>query len=74
VSTKKLEHRISNSFRENSYFDEQSRDQIVKELRVRAERFCERASREEIQEATRVVRSLLAARGLLPEQASKKIN
>jgi hypothetical protein len=38
------------------------------------EGFCERASREEIQEATRVVRSLLAARGLLPEQASKKIN
>ena len=27
----------------------------VKELRIRIERFCERATREEIQEATRVV-------------------
>ena len=74
MSTNKLEHRISDSFRDDSYFGEQSREQIIMELRVRVERFCERASREEIQEATRVVRSLLAASGLLPEQASKKIN
>jgi hypothetical protein len=45
---------------------------MVKELRVRVERFKERATREQIQEATRMVQSLLAARGLLPEQASKR--
>jgi hypothetical protein len=74
VSAKKSEHRIADSFREDSYFDAESREQIVKELRLRVERFCERASREQIQEATLVIRSLLAARGLLPEQASKRIN
>jgi hypothetical protein len=74
VSAKKVEHKISDSFSEDSYFGAESREQIVKDLQVRIERFCERASSEEIQEATLVVRSLLAARGLLPEQASKKIN
>ena len=74
MSTKKMEYRISDSFRDDSYFGEQSREQLAKELRLRVELFCERASREEIQEATLVVRSLLAARGLLPENASKKIN
>jgi hypothetical protein len=74
VSAKKSGHRISDSFREDSYFGAKLPEQIVKDLRFRIERFCERTSREEIQEATRVVRSLLAARGLLPEQASKKIN
>ena len=53
---------------------------LAAELRERTgddgavERFHERATRQQIQEATRVVQSLLAARGLLPEQASKKIN
>jgi hypothetical protein len=74
VSDKKSERRIPDSFREDSYFGDESREEIVKELRLRVERFCERASREKVQEATRVVGSLLAARGLLPEQASKKIN
>jgi hypothetical protein len=37
---------------------------MLKELRVRVERFYERATREQIQEATRVVQSLLAVRGL----------
>ena len=47
---------------------------MLNELRARVERFYQRATREQIQEATRVVQSLLAAKGLLPEQASKKIN
>ena len=74
MSDKKPEHRISDSFRDDSYFGGESREQVLKELRVRVERFYERATREQIQEATRVVQSILAARGLLPEQASKKIN
>ena len=71
---KKSEHIISDSFRDKSYFGGESREQMVKELRVRFQRFYERATREQIQEATRVVRSFWAARGLLPEQASKNIN
>lgn len=74
MSDKKSEHSISDSFKDDSYFGGESREQMLKELRVRVEQFYERATREQIQEATRVVRSLLAARGLLPEQASKKIN
>ena len=74
MSDKKSEHRIPDSFRDDSYFGRESREQMLKELRVRVERFCERATREEIREATREVESLLAARGLLPEKASKKIN
>jgi hypothetical protein len=74
VSAKKSQQRISDWFGEESYFGAESREEIVKDLGLRIERFCERASSEEIQEAMRVVRSLLAARGLLPEQASKKIN
>ena len=74
MSDKKSEHRISDSFRDDSYFGGESREQMLKELRVRVERFYERATREQIQEATRLVQCLLAARGLLPEQASKRIN
>jgi hypothetical protein len=72
VSDKKSEQGISDSFRDDSYFGGKSREQMLNELRVRIERFYERATREQIQEATRVVQSLLAARGLLPEQASKR--
>jgi len=72
VSDKKSEHRISDSFRDDSYFGGESREQTLKELRVRVERFVERATREQIQEATRMVLSPWAARGLLSEQASKK--
>jgi hypothetical protein len=74
VSDKKSEHRIPDSFRDDSYFGGESREQMLKELRVRIEQFYERATREQIQEATRVVQSLLAVPGLLAEQASKKIN
>lgn len=74
MSDKKSEHRISDSFRDGSYFGGESREQALEELRGRVERFYERATREQIKEATRVVRSFLAARGLLPEQASKKIS
>ena len=74
MSDKKSEHRISDLFKDDSYFGGESREQMLKELRVRVERFCKRATREKIQKATRDVQSLLAARGLLPEQASKKIN
>ena len=74
MSDKKSEQRISDSYRDESYFGGESREQIMNELRARVERFYQRATREQIQEATRVVQSLLAAKGLLPEQASKKIN
>ena len=74
MSDKKSEHRISDSFRDDSYFGGESREQMLKELRVSVERFYERATREQIQEATRMDQSLLAARGLLPEQASKRIS
>ncbi len=74
MSDKKSEHRTSDSFKDDLYFGDESREQMLEELRVRVERFCKRATREQIQEATRVVRSLLGAGGLLPEQASKKIN
>ncbi len=62
------------SFTSESFSAAGLREQVVKELRVRIERFCEQASPEEIIELTRIVRSLLAARGLLPEQTSKRIN
>jgi len=74
VSDKKSEDRTSDSFKDDLHFGDESQEQMLEELRVRVERFCKRATREQIQEATRVVQSLLAARGLLPEQASKKIN
>ena len=74
MSDKKSEHRISDSFRDDSYFGGESRELMLKDLRVSVERFYERATREQIQEATRMVQSLLAARGLLPEQASKRIS
>jgi len=74
VSDKKSEQRISDSYIDESYLGGESREQMLNELRARVERFYQRATREQIQEATRVVQSLLAARGLLPEQASKKIN
>jgi hypothetical protein len=47
VSDKKSEHRISDSFRDDSYFGGESREQMLEELRVRGERFYERASREQ---------------------------
>jgi Skp family chaperone for outer membrane proteins len=74
VSDKKSEQRISDSYRDESYFGGESREQMMNELRATVERFYQRATREQIQEIKRVVQSLLAARGLLPEQASKKIN
>jgi len=69
---KKAEHRTLDSFKDDLYFGDESREQMLEELRVRIERFCKRGTREQIQDATLVVQSLLAARGLLPEQASKR--
>lgn len=74
VPNKKPENQPPDCFVEESFSANGLREELVKELRVRAEKFYERASLEEIMEAQLVVRSLLAARGLLPEQTSKLIN
>ena len=74
MSDKKIENKLADCFTQESFSGNGSREKLVDELRVRAERFYERATLEEIREITLVVKSLLAARGLLPEQASKLIN
>ncbi len=74
MSAKKPENRIPESFLDDPFANAGEREEIVNKLRTKFERFCERASIEEIEEATRIVRSLLAVRGLLPEQTSKKMN
>jgi hypothetical protein len=74
VSRKKPEKHPSDCFVQDSFSGNGLREEPVNELRAKAEKFCERASLEQIMEAQLIVRSLLAARGLLPEQASKLIN
>ena len=74
MSAKRPENRVPESFLNDSFANVGERVQIVNKLRTKFERFCDRASIEEIEEATRIVRSLLAVRGLLPEQKSKQIN
>jgi hypothetical protein len=74
VSAKKPENKIPESFLDDSFASGGDREQLLNKLRTKFERFCDRASIEEIEEATRIVRSLLAVRGLLPEQTCKKIN
>lgn len=74
MSAKKPKNAIAHSFLDDSSFDGADREQLIKKLQAKAERFCVRASIEEVEEMTRIVRSLLAVRGLLPEQTSKKIN
>jgi hypothetical protein len=71
VSSKKPENKPSDCFTQDSFSGNGSRDKLANELRVRAEKFYKRASLEEIREVELAVRSLLAPRGLLPEQASK---
>ena len=71
---KKSENKLPDCFVQESFSGNGSREELIKELRVKVERFYERASPEEIMKAQSMVRSLLAVRGLLPEQASKLIN
>ena len=47
MSDNKSEHRISDSFKDDSYFGGESREQMLKKLRARVERFYERATREQ---------------------------
>ena len=74
VSEKEIQITPPESFTSESFSVAGSREPVVKELRARAERFCEQAGLEQIIEATLIIRSLLAARCLLPEQTSKQIH
>ena len=53
-------------------FSAQSREQLVNELRGRAERFYQQATLEQIIEARRLIEALLKARGVLPKEESKQ--
>lgn len=55
-------------------FSAQSRGEFMKNLRARAERFYQEASLEEIIQLTRLVESLLPARGLVPKQGPRQIH
>lgn len=74
MSSKKPDDKPPDRFTQDSFSGNGLREELVRGLRARAEKFYERATVEQIVEAESVVRSLLAARGLLPEQASKLIN
>ena len=55
-------------------FSARSREELMENLRARAERFYQEASLEEIIELTHLVESLLEARGLLPGQGPRQIH
>lgn len=74
MSEKKTENPTPDSVGGEPFSGVGSRKHLGKELRTRAERFYEQASLEQILQATLIIRSLLAARGPLPEQASKQIH
>jgi hypothetical protein len=74
VPKKKPENKLPDCFVQESFSGNGLREELIKELRIKVEKFYERASLEQIMEAECMVRSRLAARGLLPEQASKLIN
>lgn len=61
VSDEKPENRPLDLFA-HELFSAQSREQLLNDLRARAERFYEEATLEEIIEAARVIESLLQAR------------
>jgi hypothetical protein len=69
MSEKKPENPLPDSVESEPFCDAGPRERLVRELRTRAERFYEQASLEQIVEATLIIRSLLAPRGLLPELA-----
>jgi hypothetical protein len=74
MSEKKSDNRTLDFFEADEFCSAESRERLVPELRAKAERFYEQASPEQIIEAAMIVRSLLAGRGLLPEQTSKQIH
>jgi hypothetical protein len=73
LSEKKPENRLLDLFAPE-LSSAQSRQQLMNDLRTRAERFYEEAALEEIIEARRAIESLLEARGLLPQRASSQIH
>lgn len=73
VSEKKPENRLLDLFAPE-VFSAQSCEQLMKDLRARAERFYQQARLSEIIEARRLIESLLEARGLLPQRVSSQIH
>ena len=51
-----------------------SHEQMVRELKARAERFYEEASLEEMSQFTRMVEAIMQARGMLAVKGSSQIN
>ena len=73
MSDEKPENRLLDLFA-HELFSAQSREQLVNELRVRAERFYQQATPEQIIEAKQLVEALLKARGVLPKEESKQMH
>jgi hypothetical protein len=73
VSEKQPKNRLLDLFAPE-LFSAQSREELMENLRARAERFYQEASLEEIIELTHLVESLLEARGLLPGQGPRQID
>ncbi len=73
VSEKKPKDKLLDLFAPE-LFSAQSREELMEGLRARAERFYQEASIEEIIELTRLVESLLKARGLLRKQGPRQIH
>jgi hypothetical protein len=74
MSEKKSENPTPDSVESEPVCGAGSRERLVEELRTRSDRFYEQASLEQIIQATLIIQSLLVARGLVPEQASKQIH
>lgn len=55
-------------------FSAQSREELMENLRARADRFYQEASLEDIIKLTHLVESLVEARGLLPGQGPRQIH
>ena len=72
VSENKPENRLLDLLASNC--SGQFHEQLMNELRARAEWFCQQATPEEIIEVRRLIESLLEARGLLPQRASIQIH
>jgi hypothetical protein len=70
VSEKKPENRLVDLFA-LELFSAQARQQLMNDLRTRAERFYEETTLEEIIEGRRFIESFLEARGLLRQRAFK---
>lgn len=73
VSEKQPKDNLLDSFPRELYFA-QSHKELIDNLRSRAERFNQEASVEEILRLTRLVESLLEARGFLSKQGPRQIH